>query len=434
MASRRPEWRTSGQLRKSYLYSVNRQVEAFLAKAWRTRTAPETYVHLFRSPDLLRRLGKDLLDDREIEVLVYEAPDAPPDLSFCDLAAMAYLKIRLDGVKATYDHIVVDEAQDLPPILFRVLRIHNPGASMSILGDLAQGIYGHQGVQEWDAFRAAIGGDSLHRESIQQSYRSTKAIVDYGRKMLERLGEPAELLAESLPRPGPAPTPHAFPDRGARAAFLAHTIQQELLKGSTAIACIAKTAAGCRALGAELRAVGFTNFQIIDDRSTHLPTVPVIIPSYLTKGLEFDVALLADADAETYPLDRLHMRLLYVALTRAAHRLYLCWIGTLTPFLSETEDQFTLQPALDGRIDSDPITIEAFAQEQGVNGDQCVIHLARIGKLGLLRDGRIDRTLLELLMVALIEKSPQVRKQSAGIPSADPTHAQQVLVEERHSR
>ena len=393
--------------RDSILQSVKRQVETFLSKSWRARTAPDTYISLFRSPDLLRQLGKGLFDDWEIEILAYEATGEQPILSFCDLAAMTYLKIRLDGVHTTYDHIVVDEAQDLPPILFRVLRAYNPSASMSILGDLAQGVYAHQGVQAWDEFTAAVGSSVLHRESIQQSYRSTQAIVDYGRKMLERLGEPTEFLAKSLPRPGPDPTLHSFDHAEKRAAFLASTIQQELHQGTTAIACITKTADGCRKLGAELRAAGFTKFQILDDRSTHLPTMPVIIPSYLTKGLEFDVVIIADADDQTYPLDKLHARLLYVALTRAAHRLHICWIGTITPFLAQTEAQPTLQPSLNGRIEPCPVTIDTFAKEQGIDADQCVRQLALMEKLPLLRDGHIDRTLLALLTVSFVKKAEE---------------------------
>jgi DNA helicase II / ATP-dependent DNA helicase PcrA len=54
----------------------------------------------------------------------------------------------------------------------------------------------------------------------------------------------------------------------------------------------------------------------------------------LAKGLEFDAAVVVDADARTYAAARFDARLLYVALTRAMHALHLIWSGELSPHLA----------------------------------------------------------------------------------------------------
>ena len=49
----------------------------------------------------------------------------------------------------------------------------------------------------------------------------------------------------------------------------------------------------------------------------------VIIPSYLTKGLEFDATVIFNPSEEAYKNNLLDERLLYVSLTRALHLEYI---------------------------------------------------------------------------------------------------------------
>ena len=49
----------------------------------------------------------------------------------------------------------------------------------------------------------------------------------------------------------------------------------------------------------------------------------VIIPSYLTKGLEFDATIIFNPSEENYKSNLLDERLLYVSLTRALHLEYI---------------------------------------------------------------------------------------------------------------
>lgn len=60
-----------------------------------------------------------------------------------DIAPILYLKSRLDDIK-TYNnivHVVVDEAQDLGLLEFKILKKIIPNATFSIFGDLNQAIF-----------------------------------------------------------------------------------------------------------------------------------------------------------------------------------------------------------------------------------------------------------------------------------------------------
>jgi DNA helicase-2/ATP-dependent DNA helicase PcrA len=58
----------------------------------------------------------------------------------------------------------------------------------------------------------------------------------------------------------------------------------------------------------------------------------VVMPIYQSKGLEFDGVIICDADSEHYH-DEDDRQLLYVASTRALHRLALMGIGEMSPLL-----------------------------------------------------------------------------------------------------
>jgi DNA helicase-2/ATP-dependent DNA helicase PcrA len=60
----------------------------------------------------------------------------------------------------------------------------------------------------------------------------------------------------------------------------------------------------------------------------------VILPVHLAKGMEFEAVLLAGADERNYPATEFEGRLLYVAATRALHRLEIFAAGAANAYLA----------------------------------------------------------------------------------------------------
>ena len=63
----------------------------------------------------------------------------------------------------------------------------------------------------------------------------------------------------------------------------------------------------------------------------------MIIPSYLSKGLEFDAVIVSDASDNNY--GEHERNLLYVVLTRALHKLEVFYSGNLTNIISGANDE-----------------------------------------------------------------------------------------------
>ena len=70
-----------------------------------------------------------------------------------------------------------------------------------------------------------------------------------------------------------------------------------------------------------------------DDKTLDLDLI--IIPSYLTKGLEFDCTIVYNLNEENYTNNELDKKLLYVVLTRALHYEYVFYKDNLSSLISE---------------------------------------------------------------------------------------------------
>ena len=74
------------------------------------------------------------------------------------------------------------------------------------------------------------------------------------------------------------------------------------------------------------------NIQLIQNDSVSDLQGVFIIPVYMSKGLEFDAVLVCDADRQNYHNED-DKKLLYVACTRALHRLNFFCEKDISPFI-----------------------------------------------------------------------------------------------------
>ena len=79
---------------------------------------------------------------------------------------------------------------------------------------------------------------------------------------------------------------------------------------------------------------GIENATLLDKQRSGLARI-VIASVYQTKGIEYDTVILTNARRKNYPDTLLHSRLLYIAVTRAAHRLHIHWYGNLADILAD---------------------------------------------------------------------------------------------------
>jgi DNA helicase-2/ATP-dependent DNA helicase PcrA len=110
---------------------------------------------------------------------------------------------------------------------------------------------------------------------------------------------------------------------------------KELKKqGFKSIAIICKTAKECEEMHALFKK-GKDSPYVITGKEKEYKSGLLIVPSYLAKGLEFDAVFVADASAENYTTSELDTKLLYVALTRPLHKLYIYHLGEKSKLLTD---------------------------------------------------------------------------------------------------
>lgn len=372
---------------------AERQIRAYW-EGWENANTVLDYRRLFRNPEILREVGRGVFTPDELELMALDAPKATVPFRFSDLAALMYLNILFQGVPNPYGFIVADEAQDLTPLHFKVLQRFSRSGALTLLGDLAQGVYGQQGVQTWGDVKKIW--PNLQQETIRKSYRATQEITEFANALLRRAGVPDDQWPEVVERPGARPELHACGDLAAVAEKVISLIKRETTWQSFAI--VAKSVPTCQRLATELRGRGFSDFELVTERESRYSGGVAIIPSYLTKGLEFDVVIVADADAETYPPDEFNLRLLYVSLTRAVHILHIIWVGRRSPWLDSQQTTVSKQAFLNISVNPSPVTIKAYADQHKLDPDWCIERLASTDRLWLLNQGRMDETLLEIIL------------------------------------
>ncbi|WP_188881986.1 HelD family protein [Alicyclobacillus cellulosilyticus] len=247
-----------------------------------------------------------------------------------DLAGILYLDVRLRGVRSdeTFDHVVIDEAQDFSPLQIILLQQFCPQGSFTILGDLSQSIHSYQGIDDWEEFLRLFPAERRTFHKLDVSYRSTMEIIEFANQIAA--GTPGFVPARPVFRSGEPVRvePVAAEERYERAAAAVARLQAE----HTTIAVICRSDAACDEYARALAASGIPAHRI-GAGDEHYEGGVSVLPVYLAKGLEFDAVLMVDVDESSYTADPLSAKLLFVGCTRALHQLWLQYSGRPSPLL-----------------------------------------------------------------------------------------------------
>ncbi|WP_028610926.1 HelD family protein [Paenibacillus harenae] len=286
-------------------------------------TSTELYASLFHGKQAVKSIPKSIAEPTA-ERLRKSAAAAE------DLAPLAYIQLELFGLpKQAFDHIVIDEAQDYSPFQLEVLRRCQRTASMTVLGDLQQGIHAYAGVQSWSELTALFSGEQVGFYELNRSYRSTMEIIEFANKIL---GEMTGGVKPAVPvfRSGdPVVTEEVAGSRWLEA--IEASVREWQANGDyETISVIGRTAQECDRIYRHLVESGF-EASLVQSKQPAYGGGLSVVPVYLSKGLEFDAVLIADAGEAAYT--RLDSKLLYVGCTRALHKLKLLHKGKLTSLI-----------------------------------------------------------------------------------------------------
>ncbi|MHB9006621.1 MAG: 3'-5' exonuclease, partial [Limisphaerales bacterium] len=242
---------------------------------------------------------------------------------YADVFPLIYLKLQLEGATPhdQIKHLVVDEMQDYTPVQYRVLARLFP-CKKTILGDY------NQSVNPLSASSAeAIKGilPEARCMFMNRSYRSTVEITE----LVQRINRNPDL--EPIERHGERPEISACRDAMHEMEQVRQAVRDFLASDHHSLGIVCKTQEQADALHEQLRDLS-GRIRLLNARSTVFSSGVIIATAHLAKGLEFDRVIVPHCTAENFSsvIDR-HM--LYVACTRAMHRLHLTHAGPRTPFL-----------------------------------------------------------------------------------------------------
>ena len=248
-----------------------------------------------------------------------------------DIAPIMYIKLKYFG-NEDYKNIkcvVVDEAQDFGVFSYYILRNVLNQANFSIFGDLAQGIYSYRAIDKWEDIQNKIFEDSEYL-NLRKSYRTSIEIMSEANKISSaiNLGEAKPVIREA------GPVIKTKVDVKNKNEYIKNKVQEYLNNGYKSIAIVYKNQTEMAKISKLLKENNIENEIIYKDQEKYNGGV-CILTSYLSKGLEFDVVIVADADESNYDSDNvLDMKLLYVAMTRALHKLELIYTDKICKYLN----------------------------------------------------------------------------------------------------
>ena len=275
--------------------------------------------------------------------------DADPDVRLCaedywerkeqklpltreDIAPFAMLAAKAVALpRENVRHIVIDEAQDFNALEVRLLQQVCKGATFTIVGDLMQGIHGWRGIEDWSDIAKGVFNRRVVRHFLATSYRNTVEIMQVAQRIAQARPAKDGVKIEPVLRHGDAPGYYCADSVETHAAHIARLAKGWREDGYAAVAVIGRDEAYLDELLARMPLeLGAKRLDVTDE--TYDGGV-VFAPAAHVKGLEFDGVILADADAERYPAEDVDARLLYVAVTRALHRLEITYAGEISPLL-----------------------------------------------------------------------------------------------------
>jgi hypothetical protein len=306
-----------------------------LMECWPEINILREYYHLLSTPGLIKSISGGLFSTSEIRDLESILPKEEGIIDIEDLPVVfKFFLLVSPPIIEKLDHIVVDEAQDLSPLQYSILKDYCSTESFTIVGDIAQGIFANRGLDNWEELQSVFSS-KLHIDQISTSYRSTKEIVNLANFLLGRIGKGGWTSAVPIDRSGEFPRIIKVSSFDELITTLVSDVEELIRSGHKNIGIITKSGVESESVHSALLEKTSIQYEIIRSRDSDFNGGIAIMPAALSKGLEFDAVLILNADSKNYDVSTEYDgRLLYVAVTRALHILHIYYCTEITRYFS----------------------------------------------------------------------------------------------------
>ncbi|WP_101910186.1 HelD family protein [Marasmitruncus massiliensis] len=290
--------------------ATTRKVKAAILEMYEFQDALSLYRHFFNvigKPNLFQLKQKNTLE-------------------YADVFPYVFVKIFIEGAKGDYrkiKHLLIDEMQDYCPVQYEVLTklFH---CKITILGDASQSVNPYSS-STLESIRSIFpDADCVE---LCKSYRSTTEIMNFAKK----LKRSSKLIP--IERHGDEPTIERCFSADDQLCLLQKRILQFADSNYHTLGIICKTQSQAAELYEQLKDQ-FHKVSLLSFSSTEFHDGVIVSTAHMAKGLEFDQVIVPFADASTYRTE-MDQSMLYIACTRAMHKLELMYFNNLSPYLNK---------------------------------------------------------------------------------------------------
>lgn len=247
-------------------------------------------------------------------------------LEYADVFPYVYVKMFFEGMKNEYAHVkhlLVDEMQDYTPIQYAVLTRLFP-CKMTILGDSSQAVNPYSATSLEALKHVFPQADVIE---LCKSYRSTMEITRFAQKIK------CNKKLFSIERHGEEPTIKDCRDSHGQYAEIQKMLKQFSQTDFNSLGIVCKTLKQAKEIYHRIKDKNDKVF-LLDYSTAEYREGIMVTSAHLAKGLEFDQVIIPFVSSSVYQTE-LDRSLLYVACTRAMHKLDLTYFGELTPLITK---------------------------------------------------------------------------------------------------
>jgi DNA helicase IV len=306
----------------------SKPVRTYADAVWPALDPVKLIMRLLGDAEFLAAAADGILSPEEQQLIMIKRPVRSIATARWSLADVILIDEVADLLQRTPSrgHVIIDEAQDLSPMMLRAVGRRASTGSVTVLGDLAQATT-PWATRSWRESLTHLGHSNAAIEELVAGFRVPGAVIDFAARLLPH-------IAPTLKPPHSVRRHRGELDVrsvGRIGKELVEAIKQTLTSEGTVGVIVADTAVPSVRKLLEREQSDYDLLgedpQIFDTLAdlpevavdvTH-PQRPILVPASLAKGLEFDhVVLVEPAEIVAGEPDQVTgLRRLYVCLTRA---------------------------------------------------------------------------------------------------------------------
>lgn len=239
-------------------------------------------------------------------------------LKYEDLNIYSYTKMKINGCRQDFNikYLYIDEMQDYDPFSLSIIKSIFGGAKLILCGDYRQNVFSSQSNLE---FLKRIY-PQIEVDNLNTSYRSTTQIVNFAQKIIDCHYD------TTFVRNGENPFVLKCGDETSQFKFINKYVKEN---PNLRVAVLARTEKEATQIFEKC-----PEFDLVsnDSDARLIGSKKIITTIHLSKGLEYDIVLIPFVDEQHYKT-QLDKQNLYVASTRALHKLVCLYSGNLSKFI-----------------------------------------------------------------------------------------------------